>query len=55
MQKDPILEEIRKIRGAHAAKFNFEFKDISADLKKKKNNLEILKSHFAISSWGGAK
>jgi len=35
MKKDPIVEEIRDIRKAHAAKFNFILKDICADLKKK--------------------
>ena len=35
MQNDPIVEEIRNIREAHTAKFNFNLKDICADLKKK--------------------
>jgi len=35
MQKDSIVEEIRNIRNTHAAKFNFDLKDICADLKKK--------------------
>ena len=35
MKKDPIVEEIRKIREAHAAKFNYDLKAICADLKKK--------------------
>ena len=26
MKKDPIVEEIRKIREAHAAKFNYDLK-----------------------------
>jgi len=29
MKKDPIVEEIRKIRQAHAAKFNYDLKAIS--------------------------
>jgi len=35
MKKDSIVEEIRKIRQAHAAKFNYELKAICADLKDK--------------------
>jgi hypothetical protein len=35
MKKDPIVEEIRKIREAHAAKFNYDLKAICADLKMK--------------------
>jgi len=35
MQKDQIVEEIRKIREAHAAKFNYDLKAICTDLKKK--------------------
>lgn len=38
MKKDPIVEEIRKIREAHAAKFNYDLKDICADLKKKEKD-----------------
>lgn len=33
--KDPIVEEIRKIRQAHAAKFNYNLAAICADLKEK--------------------
>jgi hypothetical protein len=35
MQKDQIVEEIRNIREAHAAKFNYDLKAICADMKKK--------------------
>ena len=35
MEKDPIVEEIRKFREAHAAKFNYDLEAICADLKKK--------------------
>ncbi len=38
MKKDPIVEEIRKIREAHAAKFNYDLKAICADLKKKEKD-----------------
>ena len=29
--KDPIIAELRRIRDAHAAKFNFDFDAIAAD------------------------
>ena len=38
MKKDPIIEEIRKIREAHAAKFNHDLKAICADLKEKEKD-----------------
>jgi len=33
--KDPIVEEIRKIRHAHAAEFSFDLRAICEDLRKK--------------------
>jgi hypothetical protein len=35
MQKDPIVEGIRGIRKAHAAKFNYDLKAICVDMKKR--------------------
>jgi hypothetical protein len=35
MKPDPIVEEIRKIRKMHAAKFNNDLRTICADLKEK--------------------
>lgn len=35
MKKDPIVEEIRNYRQAHALRFNNKLHDICADLKKK--------------------
>jgi hypothetical protein len=35
MKKDPIVEEVRKIREAHASKFNYDLKRICQDLKEK--------------------
>ena len=32
--RDPIVEEVRKARREHAAKFNFDLHAICADLKK---------------------
>lgn len=34
MWNDPIVEEVRKVREAHARKFNFDLQAIVADLKK---------------------
>ena len=33
MWKDPIVEEVRKIRQKHAAKFNYDLDAICRDLK----------------------
>jgi hypothetical protein len=35
MWKDPIVEEVRKIREAHARKFNYDLQAIYKDLKKR--------------------
>jgi hypothetical protein len=34
MQDDPIVEEVRRIREAYAAKFNYALEAISLDLKR---------------------
>lgn len=31
--RDPIVEEIRKVREAHAAKFNYDLEAIAADFQ----------------------
>ena len=33
--KDPIIEEVRRAREKHAAKFNYNLDDIADDLRKK--------------------
>jgi len=38
MKLDPIVEEGRKARQAHAAKFNYDMKAIFADLKEKEKS-----------------
>ena len=38
MKKDPIVEEIRKLRELHAAKFNHDLGAICADLKEKEKD-----------------
>ena len=38
MKPDPIVDEVRKGREAHAAKFNYDLTAICADLKKKEKN-----------------
>ena len=40
MKIDPIVEEVRKARQAHAAKFNYDMKAIYADLKEKEKSCE---------------
>jgi hypothetical protein len=35
MRKDPIVEEIHKIREAHAKRFNYDLKAIFDDIRKK--------------------
>jgi len=39
MMKDTIVGELRKIRDAHAAKFNFDIDAIVADLQKKEKQM----------------
>ena len=34
MTKDPIVEEVRKVREAYAAKFGFDLKAMAADLRR---------------------
>jgi len=34
MWNDPIVDEVRKVRDAHAKKFNYNLRAIAADLKK---------------------
>ena len=38
MEPDPIVEEVRKARQAHAARFNYDLDAICADLKKKEKD-----------------
>lgn len=45
MKKDPVVEEIRKIREIHAAKFNYDVRSICADLK----NKEKICNHPVVS------
>ena len=40
MWNDPIVEEVRAVRTAHAQKFNYDLKAIAADLKKQQNIIE---------------
>jgi hypothetical protein len=40
MWKDPIIEEVRKIREKHAAKFNYDLDAICRDLKEQERKSE---------------
>jgi len=44
MWNDPIVEEVRAVRTAHAQKFNNDLKAIAADLKKqqKKSKRQVV-------------
>ncbi len=46
MIKDPIVEEVRKEREAHAAKFNYEIRAICEDLKKREK--ESKRKHVTL-------
>ncbi len=45
MIKDPIVEEVREVREAHAAKFNYDLQAIYEDIKKqeKKSKRKFVK------------
>jgi hypothetical protein len=45
MKPDPIVDEVRKVRETHAAKFNYDLSAICADLKKKEKD----SSHPAVT------
>jgi len=45
MKPDPIVEEVRAAREAHAKKFNFNISEICADLKEK----ERISNHKIVS------
>lgn len=47
MWNDPIVEEVRKVRNAHAKKFNYDLQAIVADLKKQQ---ETSKRKFVTRS-----
>ena len=38
MKADPIVDEVRRVREAHAARFNYDLAAICADLKKKEKD-----------------
>ena len=44
MWQDPIVEEIRRVREQHAAKFNYDLKAICQDLKEeeKRSNWKLV-------------
>lgn len=47
MKKDPIVEEVRRVREAHAAQFNFDLQAIYDDLKAQEENSRREKVSFA--------
>ncbi len=44
MTDDPIVEEVRRIRREHAARFDFDLKAIFADLKRSESEREAERS-----------
>jgi hypothetical protein len=42
MQKDPIVEEVRRIRRRYAERFNFDLDAICADLKERERRGEFV-------------
>ena len=42
MKKDPIVEEIHKVREAHASKFNYDLHAMFEDIRKREANRENL-------------
>lgn len=40
MWEDPIVEEVRKVREAHAAQFNYDLEAIYRDLKRQEKESE---------------
>ncbi|MTW22134.1 hypothetical protein [Allochromatium palmeri] len=49
MLSDEIIDEVRSIRDAHAAKFNYDLRAIYADLKKSETE-RIAAGHPFVSS-----
>ncbi|HMQ52072.1 MAG TPA: hypothetical protein PKE64_03450 [Anaerolineae bacterium] len=47
MWQDPIVGEVRRLREAHAAQYNFDLKAIYLDLKKAEQQSEHRKVTFA--------
>ena len=39
MKSDPIIDEVRRVRQAHAAKFNYDLSAICADFRKQQNDI----------------
>lgn len=39
MRSDPIIDEVRRVREAHAAKFNYDLSAICADFRKQQSEL----------------
>ncbi len=42
MPKDPIVEEVRRIRQQYAARFNYDLAAIFRDLKERQDNGEFI-------------
>ncbi len=50
MWNAPIVEEVRKVRNAHAKKFGYDLKAIANDLIKQQQAASVRSSHFPVKS-----
>jgi len=41
MKSDPIIDEVRRVRQAHAAKFNYDLSTICADFRKQQDEMGL--------------
>lgn len=41
MKSDPIIDEVRRVREAHAAKFNYDLSAICADFRKQQDEMGL--------------
>jgi hypothetical protein len=55
MWQDPIVTEVRQVREAHAAQYNFDLRAIYLDLKKAEQKSEHQKVSFAPKRIGSLK
>lgn len=53
MWKDPIVEEVRKVREEHAARFNYDLEAIYRDLKEQESKSKRLFSSYPPRKMGG--
>jgi hypothetical protein len=55
MRDDPIVEEIRRIRDAHSARFNCDLEAICQDVKRSEEQLKTSGWRFVTAPPGGVE